>query len=130
QDTLGDRLLEISLECAPWHSRGDRLERLQVSVWMLHEVEHQSLLACVEAMLHSYYISFDAPPAALSHLIHFRGQSLNKVIEPPSQAHPLLSHALQRRVEIRPVTIVVLADREQPLEVVASPIQAERRQQP
>jgi len=38
-------------------------------------------------------------------------------------------NALQRRIEARSIAVVVLADREQPLEVVAGPIQAERGQQ-
>src|SRR5262249_60256700 len=58
------------------------------------------------------------------------GKAIDKIIEPTSQVHLMLSHPLQRRVETSSVAVIILTDREQPLEIVASPIQAKRRQQP
>jgi hypothetical protein len=73
QDTLGHSLLQVPLERASWHIWRDGLQCLQVSFRVFHEVNHQSLLPCVEIMLHSYYIGFDDPPAPLGDLIHLRG---------------------------------------------------------
>ena len=112
QNTFAHRLLQISLERAPWHIRGDCLERLQVSFRLFHEIDHQSLLACIETILRSHYIGPDDPLAPLSQFVHLCGQAFDEVIEPPGQIHAAFSHALQRRIETSSVAVVKLTDRE------------------
>ena len=61
QNALAYRLLQISLERAPWHIRGDCLERLQVCFRLFHQVDYQRLLACIETILRNHYIGPDDP---------------------------------------------------------------------
>ena len=56
-------------------------------------------------------MTLDDPLAPLGEFVYLRGQAIDEVIEPPGQIHSAVSHALQRRVETRPVAVVVLADR-------------------
>ena len=57
------------------------------------------------------------------------GQALDEVLQPPCHVHAVGANALDRPIEGGPIAIVVLADGEQPLEVVPGPIEAERGEQ-
>ena len=54
--------------------------------------------------------------APLLDLAHLGGQSDHEVLDPASQVHAALTHALQGCVESGPVAIVKLAQREQAFE--------------
>src|SRR5215471_16740950 len=94
------------------------------------EVSYCQHLSRIESVCTGNHISANCSLAALGHLVHLCGQALDKIIEPASQIHLMLSYALQRRVETISIAVVILTDREQLLEIVASPIQAKRGQQP
>ena len=81
-------------------------------------------------MLLGEHVPTDCSLASFLHLTHLRGQSRREVLEPDREVHVPLADALDRLVVRVAIAVVVLADGEQPLEVVPRLVQAERRKQP
>ena len=59
-------------------------------------------------------------------IYELRRQAIDEELEPAGEVHVALTHALDSLIELHPVSVVVLAEREQALEVVALPVQAQR----
>ena len=75
-------------------------------------------------------IHADQRLALILHLGKLPLQAEGEVLEPFGQVEIALSHTLNSPVVAGPVAIIIFAQREQPLEIVALAIQAEHRQQP
>ena len=75
-------------------------------------------------------IHADQRLAFLLHLSQLPLQAEGEVLQPFGQIEIALSHTLNSPVVAGPVAIIIFAQREQPLEIVALAIQAEHRQQP
>jgi hypothetical protein len=60
---------------------------------------------------------------------HLSAQAFRKIFEPSRHIHPALAHVLERLVISGPVAVVILAYREEALEIVARPIEAQSREQ-
>src|SRR5207302_850236 len=60
---------------------------------------------------------------------HLSAQAFCEGFKPTSHIHPALAHALERFVISRPDAVVILADGEEPLEIVACPVKAKSRKQ-
>ena len=70
-------------------------------------------------------------PSTLTHLGGLQGQSVRDELDPRGHVHRHPPHALDGAVDGGPVsTIVLLADRKEPREAVASPVVLQHRQQP
>jgi hypothetical protein len=63
------------------------------------------------------------------HLSHLSAQTLREVFKPAGQVHPPFAHALERLVISGPVAVAILADREEPFEIVAGPVETKRGKQ-
>jgi len=91
---------------------------------------HQGLgLAGGENVLVDEHVTSDHPFPSLPDLHQLGGQSGHEVLQPPGHVHVEFPDALDRPVEGGPVPVVVLADGEQALEVVARAVQAQGGEQ-
>lgn len=114
----------------PWDPRQGDHQVIDGERFPLCERIDDLHLPIVEPVLTRDDVPANHPLALRLHLHHLRGQTPDEEFEPPRQIHVPLAHALERRIEGRPIPVVELAQREEPLEVVARAIEAERREEP
>ena len=89
---------------------------------------HRFRLALVQAVLSGQHIDANGLRAAFLNFFQLCLQSQDEVLQPAGQIH-VAAHALQGAIEAATITIVVLANGEQTLEIIAGAIEDERREQ-
>src|SRR4051812_3825451 len=81
-------------------------------------------LSSVQLMMLDQHVAQNHPLPLGLHLAQLCRQALHKELEPARQLKVMLTHALDGTVELQPIAIVKLTQREQALEVVAAGVQA------
>ncbi len=120
---------QLPLKCAPVDLRAERLELLDVDAPVFEDV-HQGLgLAGREIVLVDEHVASDHPFPPLPDLHQLGGQSGHEVLQPSGHVHVALPDSLDRPVEGGPGPVVVFADGEQALEVIARAVQTQCREQ-
>jgi len=82
-------------------------------------------LSVIQSMLLDGEVHTNSTLPAFYHLAHLGGQTRHEILHPPGHAHVAFPDALDRPIKADTVPVIVLADGEQALEVVASAVQAQ-----
>ena len=77
-------------------------------------------LSARKAVLLDQNITLNRQFPTLFHLGQLGDSALDKVLHPPSQVHVAFADALNRPIEGASVSVVILADRKQTLEIITS----------
>jgi len=116
---------QLPLKRAPVDLRAERLELLDLDAPVFENVHQGLCLAGGEIVLVDEHVASDHPLPPLPDLHQLGSQSGHEVHQPPGHVHVALPDTLDRPIEGDPVPVVVLADGEQPLEVVTRAVQAQ-----
>ena len=127
EQALRHKRLQVPLECPTVRSGAESLVGLNREAPMLDDVAQRDSLPVGQRVLPHQGIPTDRLFSTRLYLVELGGQPGREELEPPREVHVLLAHALDCPVERGPVSVVVLADGEEALEVVPRLVQTEGR---
>ena len=121
---------EITLECTTLGSWTEMLELSDCNSAVLQHMTKGKYLSIREVVSSSEDVLPNRQLSALLNLCKLSSKAASEEFDPTGHVHICPSNTLESPVEGHAVPVVVFADGEQPLEVIARSIEAQGREQP